>query len=231
MYDYYKGMGDTEICERDDGYFESSVGTKGYFAEYRDWPAHQKKGIRLARGRVLDVGCGPGRVALHLQQKGLDAVGVDISPLAIRICKECGIKKARCMSITQVNRRLGLFDTIAMYGNNFGLFGSFKRARWLLRRFRGMTGPDARIIAETLDPYTTKNPLHLRYHRVNRRRGRMAGQMRLRIRHLDLATPWFDYLFVSQDEMRRIAVGTGWKVAQVIESGGPIYIGVLEKER
>ncbi|NQT82293.1 class I SAM-dependent methyltransferase, partial [bacterium] len=79
--------------------------------------------MRLARGKVLDIGCGAGRNSLYLQQKGLDVLGIDLSPLAIMVCQLRGFKKARVMSITEVDSRLGTFDTIVMYGNNFGLFG------------------------------------------------------------------------------------------------------------
>jgi SAM-dependent methyltransferase len=209
----------------------SIFGPQAYLAEYRNWPAHQKKAIRLARGRVLDVGCGAGRVALYLQRRGHEVLGIDVSPLAIKLCKRRGLKHAQVMSITQVSRRLGTFDTIVMYGNNFGLLGSFQRARWLLRRFHAMTSPRARIIAETNDIYRTKNPDHLAYHRFNRRRGRMAGQARLRVLYHHHATPYFDYLMVSREELRRIVHGTGWKIGSLIGSRGSLYIAVLEKMR
>ncbi len=38
----------------------------------------------------------------------------------------------------------------------------------------------------------------------------MPGQARLRYRYLHYATPWFDYLFVSQDEMAAMLADTGW---------------------
>jgi SAM-dependent methyltransferase len=41
-----------------------------------------------ARGRVLDVGCGPGHVALHLASLGADVVGLDLSPEMIRVARE-----------------------------------------------------------------------------------------------------------------------------------------------
>ena len=57
----------------------------------------------------------------------------------------------------------------------------------------------------------------------------MAGQLRLRIRYRTYATPWFDYLLVSKDEMRSILDGTGWQVARFIDSRGPAYVAVIEK--
>lgn len=231
MFDYYQHGRGFEIVERDDGMFAVSCGPPEYFAEYKNWAKHQKTGIRLAKGRVLDIGCGAGRVGLHLQGNGLDVTGVDVSPLAVKVCKLRGLKDARVMSITQLDVNMGMYDTIVMYGNNFGLMGGFKRARWLLKRFHKMTSPDARIIAETRDPYIGELlPCHLEYHERNRRRGRMAGQLRFRIRYLQHATPFFDYLLVSRDELREILNGTGWQINRLIDSeNSNHYVAVIEK--
>jgi SAM-dependent methyltransferase len=229
MYDSFCGKDAYEVDERDDGYVGIIRDTRQYLAGYRDWPSHQKKALKLARGRVLDIGCGPGSHALHLQQEGLDVLGVDLSPLAIKVCRLRGLAKTRVMSITQVSPILGAFDTILMYGNNFGLFGNFKRARWLLKRFGGMTSEKARIIVETADPYQTRDPCHLAYHRFNRRRGRMGGQLRIRVRYRHYTTPWFDYLLASKKEMRAIIKGTGWRIRRYFGSPNASYAAVIEK--
>lgn len=230
LYDCHLGRNAYQVIERDDGLVGPALGMAGYFSEYKAWPAHQRKGLRLARGRVLDIGCGAGRHALYLQEKGLEVVGIDNSPLAVRVCRLRGLKDARLMSITQLSRRLGTFDTVLMYGNNFGLFGGFRRARWLLRRLHRMTSSHARIIAESRDPYQTDQPCHLRYHRLNRRRGRMPGQLRIRTRYQTCATPFFDYLLVSPQEMRRILDGTGWRAARFIHATGGRYVAVIQKQ-
>jgi len=59
----------------------------------------------------------------------------------------------------------------------------------------------------------------------------MAGQIRFRIRYRDLCTPYMDYLFVSKDEMRKIVTGTGWRITRFLDSDGPVYVAVLEKEQ
>ncbi|MFB0502311.1 MAG: class I SAM-dependent methyltransferase [Candidatus Bathyarchaeia archaeon] len=186
--------------------------------------------MELAKGRVLDVGCGAGRHSLYLQETGLDVLGIDISPLAIKICMLRGLRKAEVMSIEEVDFKPNSFDTIIMMGSNFGLFGSFKKARELLQAFHRMTSPNALIVAESRDPYATDNPANLEYHRSNRERGRMGGQVRIRVRFRKYATPWFDYLMVSKEEMREILRDTGWKVKGFIDSEDSGYIAVIDKE-
>jgi SAM-dependent methyltransferase len=229
IYDYHCGHNhDPEIIERDDGFISTSSGPAAYFTSYAEW-GNGRQAIDLARGRVLDIGCGAGRIALHVQAKGHHVLAIDISPLAIKACRLRGVRHTKVASITDANPRWGTFDTIVMFGHNFGLFGSAAGARRLLRRFARMTPPDARILAESLDPYQTDEPWHRNYHRRNRRRGRMAGQARIRARYKGWASLWFDYLLVSVKEMRRIVEGTGWRVSRVFESGGPSYVAVIER--
>ncbi len=227
--DHWRGKGGYEIVERDDGWIGYSAGPPAYFAPYQDWTPHQREAIGLARGRVLDIGCGAARHSLYLQERGHDVVGIDISPSAIEVCRERGLKNAIVMSVTMIGTELGTFDTILMLGNNFGLFGGFRRARWLLRRFKSITPENGRIIAESLDPYATENPDHFAYHRLNRSRGRMAGQLRLRVRYGAFKTPWFDYLLVSKNEMEDLLRGTGWAVSRYVDHGDGLYIAIIER--
>ena len=166
---YYQTGEGVEIVERSDGFISAGAGPAIYFQEYPDWPDSLKEALSHTRGNsVLDIGCGAGRHSLYLQSEGYDVTGIDLSPLAIEVCKARGLKTAVVMSISSISHALGIFDTIIMQGNNFGLFANKRRAKWLLKRFVGMTSPEAIIIVQTLDPYQTEDPLHLKYHEINR---------------------------------------------------------------
>lgn len=230
MYDHLRGIETDEIIEREDGYINVGPGAAMYFAGFRNWRDLERRGIAHVRGKVLDVGCGAGRCSLYLQSRGHEVLGIDWSPLAIKTCHQRGVKHALVLPVTGMSRRVGAdFDTILMYGSNFGLLANKRRARWLLRRFHGLTTPGARIVASTTDPYDTTSPVHRRYHRRNRERGRLGGQIRLRCRYGSLATPWFDYLLVSKRELRALVRETGWQVGELIEGDGAQYVAVLTK--
>lgn len=217
------------VIEREDGLVDVDD-PQTYFAVYGGWPAHQRQAMSFVQGRVLDVGCGAGRHALYLQDLHPEVVGIDESPLAVEVCRLRGLADVRRMSVSQLSYATGQFDTILMLGNNFGLFANLKRARRLLRRFYGLTSDGAKIIGETLDPYQTTDAVHLEYHEFNRERGRAPGQVRIRIRYRKWVNPWFDYLFVSRDEMEQVLEGTGWKVEQFLDSSDARYVAVIEKD-
>lgn len=228
---YLNGKESYEVVERDDGFVGLSGGAKAYFAEFKDWPKYQRQGIKFAKGRVLDVGTGAGRVAFYLQKKGIKVTAIDNSPLAIKVCKKRGIKDAQILPIEKIGVFApNTFDSIVMYGNNFGLFGNPKKAKILLKKLHWITTPDALIIAESSDPYKTEDPAHLSYHKFNLKRGRMAGQLKIRIRFKKYIGDWFDYLLVSKKEMQDILKDTGWKIRKFVDSEKFMYIAVIEKE-
>jgi SAM-dependent methyltransferase len=215
-----------EIVERDDG-FVSSTPADRYVAAPAAWPEADRAALHRCHGRVLDVGAGGGRIALALQERGLDVTALDISPGAIEVCRERGVRRT---AVGTVDTHRGEYDTFVLWCNNLGLLGNPTAAPAFLGALARLAAPGARIVAQGTDPYGGGgDPVHLAYHRLNRRRGRMAGHLTVRVRFRDLATPWFDYLLCSPAELADLIRGTGWRLAEVDDSEPSRYTAVLRR--
>ena len=57
----------------------------------------------------------------------------------------------------------------------------------------------------------------------------MGGVERLRVRYRQFATPWYDVLFASREELTGLVDGTGWMTSRFVDEG-PGYVAVLDLE-
>ena len=230
LLEYMEKGTSSEIIEREDGVMFYAYNGE-YFTPYKKWPYYEKQAIKYAAGRVLDIGCGAGRHAVYLQQKGMDVVGIDNSPLAAEISRKRGVRKVKKMDIEKITPKLGRFGTILMLGNNFGLFQNKKRMKKILGVLYKMTADDAVIIAETMDPHRLPGSGQGEYVKRNVESGRPAGFVRMRILIREVIGPWFDYLYVSKKEMVEMLEGTPWRVKRFFGCIMPSYTAVIEKRR
>jgi len=218
-----------EIMERDDGLIYSG-NPSDYFAPYARWPSLEKKAMRFVRGRVLDVGCGAGRATLHLQERGHEVMAIDSSPLAVRVARKRGVRNAKVLSLADIDESLGVFDTVLVLRNNFGLVGTEAGAGRLLCRLHALTSDRARIITDSVDPERDKDPAWRTYRSKRGGRGRPVAQ-RVRVRWRTYATPWFHYLMFSPSDMQRLVEDTGWSVFRLLEGDSSRFLAILEKKR
>lgn len=218
------GIGYVE--ERDDAYIWAAEALP-YFSDPDVWPPVEAEALELAAGRILDVGAGAGRISLALQAEGHPVVALDVSPGAIEVCARRGVTQTFLGTVDALARRdPEPFDTILLMGSNLALLESAARAGPMLDTLRRLGASDVTVIGTCRDPYLTDSRDNLSYHESNRRRGRMAGQVRMRIRFERLATDWFDYLFVSPAELARLTHDAGWDIAH-ITAPDPGYLAVL----
>lgn len=225
----FEGRDDYGIIERDYGYVEAHS-MRTFFTGPEAWQPYVHDALALARGRVLDIGCGAGRHAIHLQTKGFEVTGIDVSPGAIEVARRRGLADARVLSIENLSRlEVNDYATVLLLWNNFGLLGSPLRAKVLLDLLDALTTPDAVILAASRDPYALVGDEHDELRRENRSRGRWSGQIRMRFRYRTLVGPWYDYLTVSEEEMGEVLAGTPWCMRRVLQGSGAEYVAVLEK--
>ncbi len=216
LLDAWEGRQVCEIVERDDGLIWGGD-PSDYFAPFRRWPPAERRAMRFMRGRVLDVGCGAGRVSLYLQERGLDVVAIDESPLAVEVARRRGVRQAVVASLVALPADLGVFDTVLIARNNLGLGGGPRGRARLLAGLAERTTARGRIVTDGVDP--ARLPLERR----------PRGEHRYRIRWLGFTSPWLRYEMLSPDEADAMTPGGGWRVTRVLDDGSPRWVAVLEK--
>lgn len=232
LLDWANGGTDPEVFEREDGYQLIGGGRSVYVAPVRQWYDAERWAIKQAQGRILDIGCGAGRVSLELQRRGADVVATDASALAVRAARTMGVERVWRKSIADLNLELKKFDTFVLYGNNFGVLGTPTATRRWFQKWAHLTHPHARILAGSTNPYCGGAPGMTRpYYHLNQTIGRAPGQVALRYRYQSNVGSWFKWLFVSQSEMRTMLEGTGWVVESVVASKpSEPYVAILAKK-
>ncbi|NDI99407.1 class I SAM-dependent methyltransferase [Flavobacterium sp. LaA7.5] len=135
---------ETSISEED----EMSVAY--LFRDYNQMPKPEKKALQLAKGRVLDVGCGAGSHSLYLQnEKQLDVTAIDISANAIEACKLRGIKNARIKNVMDLENEK--FDTILLLMNGAGMCGRLNKISDFLRQIKSLLNEDGQVLLDSSD--------------------------------------------------------------------------------
>jgi len=228
---HHGGLG-VHITERDDGH-EDAMNADLYFLDYDQWDtfhpatAQDRVGMEMVSGRILDVGAGAGRHALALQQRGHEVVALDVSPGAIEVCRERGVEQV-FLGTTEdlVPEDPEPFDGAILLGHNLALLGSPEASGPFLDSLRSLLKPGGLVVGNTLDVYQTDDPVHLAHHRMNRERGRLPGQLTLRVKFEDVVGDWFDYIFLSPGELAELVEQAGWRVDELTEPN-PSYLATL----
>jgi SAM-dependent methyltransferase len=114
--------------------------------------------LARARGPVLDVGCGPGRHVHALARRGVLAVGVDVSPVAVALARRRGATVLEA-SIFDRLPGAGRWRSALLLDGNIGIGG---RPDALLRRLVALLAPGGLVLAELEAPGTSIQPGRVR---------------------------------------------------------------------
>ena len=157
---------------------------------------------------VLDIGCGPGRHLAALAAAGHAGLGLDLSPVAVRMARDRGAD-AILRSVFADVPRAGTWRTALLLDGNVGIGG---RPEALLARARDLVAPGGRLLVEAAPP------------------GLPTRRERVRLEAGHARSPWFRWATVGIDGLEPIARASGLRVADVLDLGGR-WFGRLERPR
>jgi SAM-dependent methyltransferase len=118
------------------------------FRSFSEMPRLEQKALELAKGKVLDVGCGAGSHSLYLQKKGIDVKSIDISEGAVRTSKLRGLKNVQCLNVYDETET---FDTILLLMNGSGVLGTLEDTPKSLGKLKLLLNEGGQILIDSSD--------------------------------------------------------------------------------
>lgn len=233
MREHHQGRAAEYAIRRDDGRLEPGHDPHVYFAPPEEFFPWESDLLVAATGTVLDLGAGPGRIALWAQAAGQSVVAVEASPLTAEVAAARGVRdvrRARWEALSSVLRPEERFDTVLLMGHNLGLAGTLAGLERLLRVAAERARPGAALIGSSIEFTRTRDPEHRRYQAARRAAGRYPGEVVIRVEYAGAVGPYFPWLLVESQELGAVAQPLGWEVER-IRREDPHYGVVLRRRR
>lgn len=155
--------------------------------------------LRYARGPVLDIGCGPGRMVRAAGELGLVALGLDVSPDVVAVARRDGLAVALGSVFDRVPAE-GLWRTALLIDGNVGIGGDVAA---LLTRCREVLASSGTLIVEL---HADDDRDHSYNATVVDAEGSQSG-----------AFPWAE---VGLTRLREIAPASGFVIDRAFTAGG-----------
>ena len=204
------------------------LGGELLLAEEHQWPDHEREAIKwlyqIESGsglpkRVLDIGCGAGRLGRYLEthpdeKNHFEVHGIDGSTRMVQYCHQRGLGHTHIMSLDDLPGPLKCYDAVVMLDNGIGLFTSAERLVDRLRVFHQMTYDWSILLLAGVRP---------------------PGGIQVvteQVRYGSVISPKVQSLEVSVEELNPLANRSGWMVdGRVLGTQRGQYIARLVKNR
>ena len=210
---------ETTISEED----EMSVAY--LFRSYDEMPQMEQKALQLAKGKILDVGCGAGSHSLSLQnERNLDVTSIDISANAIHACTLRGLKNAKVQDVMTLENKK--YDTILLLMNGAGMCGKLKNIQSFLLKLKSLLNPGGQILLDSSDIIYMFDddedggkwiPSKNEYY----------GEIVFNISYKGEKEKPFDWMFIDYNTLQNAALDNGFQCELILEGEHYDYLAKL----
>lgn len=208
---------------------EDLIPVSHFFRDFSDMPALEQTALSHCQGHVLDVGAGAGSHALYLQAQGHPVTTLDLSPGAVKVQQDRGIKQAMCADIHSPDTHKALantqFDTLLLLMNGIGLAGTLAGLTQLLEKAKSWLTPTGIILLDSSDLIFLHEDedggvsLCLTDH--------YYGELRYEMQYQHHKTDAFPWLFIDFDNLSEQAGTLGFQTELLAEGEHYDYLAKL----
>lgn len=218
LYDYYTKASWGKLWIHNKYGLKEEMPVGVYFRKETDLPALESLALSNCRGKVLDIGAGAGSHTLLLQQKGLEATALEISPKATEVMKMRGVKLIVLKDIFKFENTG--FDTLLLLMNGIGLTGNTARLITFLQHAKKLLNVGGQLIFDSSDVaylYEGKLPQTKNYY----------GEIEYQYQYKNQKTDWFTWLYIDKITLTQIAKKEGWETEILFEDEFDQYLARL----
>lgn len=194
---------------------EDEIPVDQLFRTEKAMPSIERAALKMAEGKILDVGAGSGCHSLVLQEAGKDVEAIDISPLSVEVMEQRGVKKVRQADLFD-EQFCEQYDTILMLMNGSGIIGKLERLPQFFRRMKQLLRPNGCVLMDSSD---------LRYlfeeedgsYSIDLA-GDYYGEVDFQMQYKEIKGEPFDWLYVDFQTLSLYAAESGFK-AELVKEG------------
>ena len=195
------------------------------FRTYNEMPIIKKKALQLAKGSVLDVGCGAGSHTLALQnERKLEVTAIDISENAVKACQLRGIENVKVANILDLDVE-NKFDTILLLMNGTGIFGTLNETEKYLQKLKLLLNEGGQILIDSSD---------LIYMFDQDEDGAYSipadgyyGELTFTVQYKGETEETFSWLYLDYNTLQNVAIANGLKCELLLEGEHFDYLAKL----
>jgi 2-polyprenyl-3-methyl-5-hydroxy-6-metoxy-1,4-benzoquinol methylase len=229
LYDYYNGDRTGEIILRRDDGFETILPVSVFFRTESEFLPGELEAINQSEGYVLDIGAGTGIHSLLLQSRGLKVTAIDIDKNAVDIMIDNGVKDVKCIDVMQ--HQGGPYDTLLMLGHGVGMTQNIQGFNLFLDHAANLIGNSGQLLINSVDVSKTDDPVHLKYHKKNKSKGRYTGEIRLQFVYKGEKGPFFGWLHIDPQTLETQSAMKHWETKILYQEKNGEYLARLNYKR
>ena len=229
LLDYYHGNYSEDIITETNISEEDELPLPYLFRGFSEMPELEQEALEIARGHVLDVGCGAGSHSLYLQKKGLRVSAIDISNGAIEVSKLRGVSDARVMDMLHLKEET--FDTILILMNGTGIFQKLEFVDQYLKRLKSLLRPNGQILIDSSDLKYMYPSASVGISDENRGiwvpQDRYYGELEFTMKYKGVESETFDWLYLDEHLFEQACLASGLTFQLVARGKNYDYLAKL----